>query len=324
MRVARYVQQLYDGRTGDTFEIVVDFTGKTLTFGGATRTFRTVADLERAYVERTAALIREHDGLRDVANAPARIANLARMRTDATERAPAPHRALAALQCRDDDDEDPASSASEYVIGIDDGGSGRSKIGGDPDLPAKLAWPGNRLFVAQVDLAEVAPFDVSKWLPTSGMLYYFASEDCTDNVAVYAAARRLARREPAPAVKALADRHYRHELVERRIAFRGAVTGRPDDHAVEHLCEQLRLDLVVEDYAARMFGEPTCEPGVDVFAPVEAPEDPSDPAHWLQYDGPMRLALQLPFANGFLYLGVPPVDLKRGDLSRARATYCGT
>src|SRR5262245_20056404 len=70
---------------------------------------------------------------------------------------------------------------------------GGSRIGGLPDLPERAQWPvylgppkpdaaweafkGEPLsFLLQVNLAEVAPFDVEGLLPASGMLYFFYLE----------------------------------------------------------------------------------------------------------------------------------------------------
>jgi uncharacterized protein YwqG len=54
---------------------------------------------------------------------------------------------------------------------------GTSKFGGLPDLPEGVAWPdwnGEPLaFIAQFRLEEVAPFDVERLLPVTGMLYFF-------------------------------------------------------------------------------------------------------------------------------------------------------
>ncbi|NVN91284.1 MAG: DUF1963 domain-containing protein [Desulfuromonadales bacterium] len=63
---------------------------------------------------------------------------------------------------------------------------GNCRIGGDPDLPASLAWPqtddGLYLnFIMQINLAELPPlFDHP--LPNHGMLYFFVESDesCTD------------------------------------------------------------------------------------------------------------------------------------------------
>lgn len=55
---------------------------------------------------------------------------------------------------------------------------GASRVGGEPDLPPSLAWPagaeGPLLFVMQVDLAQVAPFDLEARLPSEGLLSVFA------------------------------------------------------------------------------------------------------------------------------------------------------
>ena len=59
---------------------------------------------------------------------------------------------------------------------------GCSKVGGCPDLPTDLAWPtehdGQPLaFIAQLDLAEVAPADLGDQLPKAGMLWVFSIAD---------------------------------------------------------------------------------------------------------------------------------------------------
>jgi uncharacterized protein YwqG len=56
-------------------------------------------------------------------------------------------------------------------------GSGFSKLGGDPELPAELEWPagetGPRSFVTQIDLASVQAQAELDWLPRTGSLYAF-------------------------------------------------------------------------------------------------------------------------------------------------------
>ncbi|NLT55196.1 MAG: DUF1963 domain-containing protein [Actinomycetales bacterium] len=55
--------------------------------------------------------------------------------------------------------------------------TGASRLGGRPDLPASFAWPRFRgaplAFIAQVDLAEVCPFDLEGTLPRAGLLSFF-------------------------------------------------------------------------------------------------------------------------------------------------------
>lgn len=55
---------------------------------------------------------------------------------------------------------------------------GASKFGGHPDLPEDFQWPWRDegyplLFMGQVNLAEVAPYDAEGKLPQEGMLYFF-------------------------------------------------------------------------------------------------------------------------------------------------------
>lgn len=61
---------------------------------------------------------------------------------------------------------------------------GQSKIGGQPDLPAGMAWftegNGNHLsFIAQINLAEVRSLDTTGQLPSTGILYFFYSTEYT-------------------------------------------------------------------------------------------------------------------------------------------------
>jgi hypothetical protein len=58
------------------------------------------------------------------------------------------------------------------------GKPGASRFGGAPDMPRDVAWPassaGPMMFVAQLDCAELAPFDPRGLLPEAGLLVFFA------------------------------------------------------------------------------------------------------------------------------------------------------
>src|SRR5215469_13577072 len=64
------------------------------------------------------------------------------------------------------------SLADESTLAV-----GASKLGGAPDLPANTAWPGKQgvplSFVAQVELADAHPYDVTQSLPATGQLSFF-------------------------------------------------------------------------------------------------------------------------------------------------------
>lgn len=65
---------------------------------------------------------------------------------------------------------------------------GASKFGGAPDVPAAFEWPlwnGRPLgFLAQINLREVAPFDVENVLPPSGLLAFFYEVEDPDTTDV--------------------------------------------------------------------------------------------------------------------------------------------
>ena len=83
--------------------------------------------------------------------------------------------------------EEPAK-AIELIVGDEDfewdPPPGASKIGGLPNLPKDMDWPlcagEPLLFLAQIDLAEAAPFDSSRLLPPSGFLWFFLKNRMPD------------------------------------------------------------------------------------------------------------------------------------------------
>ncbi|NLW46554.1 MAG: DUF1963 domain-containing protein, partial [Firmicutes bacterium] len=54
---------------------------------------------------------------------------------------------------------------------------GETKIGGKPDVPNDFVWPkwNSRYlsFIAQINLDEVAQYDLEKLLPSTGIIYFF-------------------------------------------------------------------------------------------------------------------------------------------------------
>ena len=75
-----------------------------------------------------------------------------------------------------------APTVRVYIRCIDEAGLpvGASKIGGRPDLPAGVDWPAWHeplAFIAQFDLAAVAPHEHEGILPTRGLLSFFYETD---------------------------------------------------------------------------------------------------------------------------------------------------
>jgi hypothetical protein len=97
---------------------------------------------------------------------------------------------------------------AQPCVRIMPGGSGRSRLGGEPDLSGP--WPrmnGAALaFVAQIDLAEVRSADGPEWLPAEGRLMFFYSfehlpwgaypEDLGAAVAIYETSPPIRRAAP--------------------------------------------------------------------------------------------------------------------------------
>src|SRR6478672_6942116 len=57
---------------------------------------------------------------------------------------------------------------------------GASRLGGRPDLPPGVPWPAwhePMAFIAQVNLADVAPHDIAGALPDRGLLSFFYETD---------------------------------------------------------------------------------------------------------------------------------------------------
>lgn len=67
---------------------------------------------------------------------------------------------------------------------LEEASEGFSKMGGAPKLPAGMEWPrkpdGTPLtFIAQIDFAQVHPYDLDGRLPEGGKLWFFY--DCSDD-----------------------------------------------------------------------------------------------------------------------------------------------
>ena len=96
---------------------------------------------------------------------------------------------------------------------------GFSKLGGDPDLPADLAWPAGyerpRTFLAQIDLAELGQEPYIDWLPQEGRLYAFYDPDGHGMADVVSVLYSLEAAGPPSAAPTGAKPQFR----ERRVAF---------------------------------------------------------------------------------------------------------
>lgn len=163
---------------------------------------------------------------------------------------------------------------------------GSSRMGGMPDLPTGVDWPGwrnprsgrhqNLDFIAQISMTDVAQFDCANVLPTNGLLFFFYDIenepwgfdplDKGSSKVIYhpGAAVTLERRSPpAPTTKIHACRRLAfHEHWTVRDSFDNFSDNLFDDDSADEIEEQL-LDLFDEieslsgsDRAHQLLGNP--------------------------------------------------------------------
>lgn len=213
---------------------------------------------------------------------------------------------------------------------------GASKFGGAPDVPLGFEWPtwnGKPLgFLAQINLEEVAPFDLEGLLPKAGLLSFFASFDEEDPLIgeldqwggwkVFFHQKQEWQRAEVPP-----DSHWIVELFSQRVRVEAAYTLEEWSIAdLSEFSEEQWSDFqweVLEKPPHRMMDEP--------YAPQF---NPLEGAVWLNsqnQETPTRsqdwhLLLQLDteqdgfFADihglGWLYFMIHRDDLRARDFSR--------
>lgn len=156
---------------------------------------------------------------------------------------------------------------------------GVSRIGGDPDLPATVKWPVNSddipmTFLAQLQLIELVPHDVSALLPAKGMLYFFVGVDepayGIEHKVIYLSEDNLqeAKRYHSPEVTALEDKFLGFRVSARptmeppNYGYVDYDIVEDDEHDYEQY-EELCFELNDENSAdlAVMFGYPSTQHG---------------------------------------------------------------
>jgi hypothetical protein len=235
-----------------------------------------------------------------------------------------------------------------YLGAAGQGETGRSRIGGIPDLPASLPWPRDPLgrhlrFILQVAFAHLPEYPGSP-LPVRGMLYLFADdmEHRAEQVVVYTGSEPLWPRHADPGAEFVTD--WYDGLVPHRLEFQLAADvprwATSDFHA---LCEALGPDgedrlgdlasELSEDSVGRLLGHVAgigVDPREDAYVAREvnpawvydyakrAALDMSRAASWhnlLEVDS--SRAVNLAFSDsGYLQVLVHEDDLRRQDFSR--------
>jgi uncharacterized protein YwqG len=234
------------------------------------------------------------------------------------------------------------------LVGQEDLQVGQSRLGGVPDLPTGVDWPTNAAgplaFVAQINLAEVAPFAEAADLPRAGQLLFF-----------YDAAQGM-HEVPVPDADCFRVLHHAGddltratfpETLNERDRFHScAVTFEPsltlpsaDSAPIERLglsddqidrYDDATDELLPEDEEGgrcRLLGCPDqlqCDIGeecVDGWAEHEGVESPEDESAMVKEASRWRLLLQIDSVSeakmqwgdvGYLYFMIREVDLAAG------------
>lgn len=335
----QYIQSFLD--EAEEREVLIDFAGYKLSVLGKTSFCTSFEELKSLYIEQVGALLQKNPRWIEPAGAPARLLDLDSIRyyTEHPQKLPS-HPALDRARQQLQEKlgwQDYIADQLDYIIAIRGHkakaplATGLSKQGGCPDLPDDFVWPGERIFVCQINLSEFKPFDIYDAFPSQGMIYYFVNESCNDNRVFYLESTQglKARKPPLPLPEWY--QYYESELIEEAWEFFPALSGLDEKEAaevpneiVQELSQNLKQKLVFDDPGAKIFGRPDGELEDEVFRNYKRPKNLLDPKEWVQYQSPWLLALQFSSGDGFLYLGLPPGDLKKGQFHNARAVYWGT
>lgn len=132
---------------------------------------------------------------------------------------------------------------------------GKSKIGGEPDLPENITWPTFRTypqsFITQINIKDLKKFDVEKLLPSNGVLLFFY--DCIQleeygkggTVIFCSDEKELKRRSPPENVAIIKEPQYSPRLVYDSATisfFKGETIPYSDHIFIKSLCDKGLID----------------------------------------------------------------------------------
>lgn len=150
-----------------------------------------------------------------------------------------------------------------------------SKLGGDPELPAGMAWPqgpeGPLAFLAQISLADARRAGAPDWLPGEGAIYAFGDDryGMRDQIRIV-----ISNGEAGPPVEPPANQKRGWRRPERRVDF----TLRSSLPSLDWLNEDVRKIDVSDDDLDELADLPALELGKEPHHriggyPVEIQED---------------------------------------------------
>lgn len=135
----------------------------------------------------------------------------------------------------------------------DDIAIGASKIGGSPDLPEGVEWPGSAAFLVQINLADVPEGVLDIDLPREGLLSCFRDDDDWRNQAVLIWTKpgvALTRREIPEACEAYEPRALTGDIVLTLDFDRSDIPEFDDEEVLDVVC-----DWVVPEAGIQLGGD---------------------------------------------------------------------
>ncbi|WP_190809553.1 DUF1963 domain-containing protein [Flagellimonas sp. S3867] len=200
---------------------------------------------------------------------------------------------------------------------------GPSKQGGLPDLPEDIEWPPKLQFLCQINLDEIKKYDWHDYLPGSGMIWVFISDDALEGQVFYRTSSEGLSQRPKPEfLKTINNATFKEKAWDYSSAYYLVREENEYDGLVE-LSQDLydRIDKVspylehVRDQSDRLFGEPTDFMGSGIDWEVYGQDLNT-------IDNPVQL-LQLSYYDGFIYVACSRAALKLGRLDSSDFVFAG-
>lgn len=194
---------------------------------------------------------------------------------------------------------------------------GASKLYGKAHLPQDFEIPRDLLFVGQINLNEFSKIDLIKKLPSSGMLYFFASPNTLDCEVIYM--------DLAVDSLVLTDcESFQSET--KVVSFKPELIFEIDESdEVYDLFPEEYLGKIEEiagcpvgdfSHYTSIYGRPRYAQGED-----DCWRDDDDDSF---FGSDKTLLLQFSYGEGTVHFWVDNSELAVGDFSQAEATYSGT
>ncbi len=146
---------------------------------------------------------------------------------------------------------------------------GASRLGGEPDLTPGSAWPEHNgvplPFLAQLRLEDVAPHDVHRVLPQSGLLSFFARSLTAGHVRFAPQGSMLERRELPEAI----------DEEDRTFAWGFDIKGEVSIPEADYpdLCDQLREALGYGFNSHQLLGSVEDLPGFELLLAINSDDN---------------------------------------------------